>query len=78
MHSGVGLIRRVTSFRGTEQRWFKSSHSSADGSCIEVKFDDGMIMVRDSKDKRTDQPMLSIATPEWHAFLTAVTHRKIG
>jgi hypothetical protein len=40
-----------------------------------VGFDDGVILVRDSKDKRTDQPMLAIATQQWQAFLTSVIRR---
>lgn len=60
-----------------EKRWIKSSHSNEGGSCVEVRFDGGVILVRDSKDKRTDQPTLTIATHQWHAFLTAVSHREI-
>lgn len=67
-----------TNLMPVENRWIKSSHSNEGGSCVEVKFDDGVILVRDSKDKRTDQPMLAIATHQWHTFLTTVTNREIG
>lgn len=56
--------------------WIKSSHSNAGGSCVEVKFDDdGVILVRDSKDKRIGQPILTVAVPTWRSFLATVTHR---
>ncbi|HJP75172.1 MAG TPA: DUF397 domain-containing protein [Pseudonocardiaceae bacterium] len=56
--------------------WIKSSHSNAGGSCVEVKFDGGAILVRDSKDKRVGQPVLAVATPAWRSFLATVTHRE--
>ncbi|HEY4456894.1 MAG TPA: DUF397 domain-containing protein [Pseudonocardiaceae bacterium] len=59
----------------TEQKWFKSSHSSSDGSCVEVKFDGGAVLVRDSKDKRIGQPILAITAAEWRSFLTTVARR---
>lgn len=59
----------------TSNGWFKSSYSNAAGACVEIKFDEGAVLVRDSKDKRTGQPILSIAAAEWRSFLTAVAQR---
>jgi hypothetical protein len=56
--------------------WFKSSYSNPVGSCVEVKFDDHAILVRDSKDKRAGQPILGVAAPAWRSFLATVTHRE--
>lgn len=55
--------------------WFKSSFSNAAGACVEIKFGDGEILVRDSKDKRAGQPILSIAATEWRSFLATVAQR---
>jgi hypothetical protein len=70
------LTSRVSTGSEINQNgWFKSSYSNAAGACVEIKFGDGTILVRDSKDKRTGQPMLSIAAAEWRSFLTAVAQR---
>ncbi|HEV3358369.1 MAG TPA: DUF397 domain-containing protein [Pseudonocardiaceae bacterium] len=53
--------------------WFTSSYSNATGSCVEVKFARDAIMVRDSKDKRVDRPIMAIGGAGWRAFLDAVT-----
>jgi hypothetical protein len=54
-------------------RWFTSSYSDAGGSCVEVKFTRSAIMVRDSKDKRVDRPIMAVGSAGWRAFLDAVT-----
>ncbi|MGP3999758.1 DUF397 domain-containing protein [Streptomyces sp. 8N706] len=54
--------------RTTELAWFKSSHSSAQGDdCVEVAVTEGVIHVRDSKDK--GGPRLSIGRDEWARFV---------
>ena len=58
----------------TSRTWIKSSYSNPSGSCVEVKFDDGSILVRDSKDRRVGQPILSIPAPQWSSFLAVVTN----
>ena len=48
--------------------WTKSSHSSAGGSCVEVRCsEDGCIQVRDSKSP--DGPLLTFAQAQWSAFI---------
>lgn len=65
---------RTTSAPGRAS-WFKSSYSNALGSCVEVNFDGGGILIRDSKDKRIDFPVMSTGREGWAAFLGVVaTH----
>ncbi|QMU73353.1 DUF397 domain-containing protein [Streptacidiphilus sp. P02-A3a] len=52
--------------------WEKSSHSSADGQCVEVAALSAAVAVRDSKDP--DGPALVFSTSEFAAFVRAVTH----
>jgi len=49
--------------------WRKSS-ASGNGDCVEVAFNDGHVLVRDSKDPHS--PALSFTRSEWRAFLTGV------
>jgi hypothetical protein len=48
-------------------RWHKSSHSSADGQCVEVAPVAGAIAVRDSKNLAG--PELIFSRPAWVAFV---------
>ncbi|GAA3461458.1 DUF397 domain-containing protein [Saccharothrix longispora] len=48
--------------------WFRSSHSTASGECVEVRFDGRTTRVRDSKNRR---PTISLASG-WRAFLSGV------
>ena len=52
--------------------WFKSSYSNSAGSCVEVKLTDHGLLMRDGKDQRVDQPMLSIGKAQWRSFLDTV------
>jgi hypothetical protein len=54
--------------------WFKSSYSSDSQACVEIRFDCGVVLVRDSKYQGPpdDQPILAVGHAEWSAFLTAV------
>lgn len=52
--------------------WFKSSYSNSGGSCVEVKFDADITLVRDSKDRRAGQPVLCISREGWSSFLNVV------
>lgn len=50
--------------------WMKSSHSTANGHCVEVCIvDDGAVM-RDSKDR--SGPVLHFTPAEWAAFTAGV------
>jgi hypothetical protein len=50
-------------------RWRKSTKSQL-GACVEVRFADGEVQVRNSRDP--GGPMLSFTASEWIAFLLGV------
>ncbi len=55
--------------------WYKSSFSNgAGGSCVEVKHDHDTVSVRDSKDRRVNQPIISMPAKGWHSFLNTISH----
>jgi hypothetical protein len=47
--------------------WFKSSFSNGNATCVEVRFGDDHVSVRDSKDPAG--PILTFTSREWTAFL---------
>jgi len=49
--------------------WFKSSASNPD-TCVEVRFVENAVQVRDSKNP--DGPILTFTNREWAAFLAGV------
>ena len=59
--------------------WFKSSRSANNGTCVEIRFDGDMVLVRDSKylrDPRNNpatQPIVTVSVDEWTAFLAGRT-----
>lgn len=60
-----------------DTRWFKSSHSTAAGECVEVAFlGSGGIGVRDSKSP--SGPTLAFSSAEWDAFVAGVTSGALG
>jgi uncharacterized protein DUF397 len=54
--------------------WRTSSHSGANGSCIQVAPATHGIAIRDSKDPCG--PVLAFTAPQWTAFTTALTTRQ--
>lgn len=53
------------------ERWRKSSHSAADGDCVQVKRRmNGYIGVRDSKNKR--MPALAFTPVQWQEFVDGI------
>ena len=50
--------------------WFKSSRSSNNANCVEVRFAGDVVGVRDSKDRTG--PTLAFAAAAWSSFLAGV------
>ncbi|MEV6138184.1 DUF397 domain-containing protein [Nocardia sp. NPDC051990] len=55
--------------------WFKASFSSQSSSCVEVRFTEDEVLVRDSKyhGDPAFQPMIAIPAASWHRFLAIAT-----
>ena len=47
--------------------WRKSKYSKGDGACVDVASNDGMVVIRDSKNP--DGPAVRYTAAEWSAFL---------
>ncbi|MDR7303516.1 DUF397 domain-containing protein [Haloactinomyces albus] len=65
--------------------WFKSSHSNPSQDCVEVKFGEGLVSIRDSKYRRdpanspANEPIIRVTSEEWLAFLGELTgSRTVG
>jgi Domain of unknown function (DUF397) len=50
--------------------WRKSTRSSTNGSCVEVRRSAGMVQVRDTKDR--SGPVLAFPTKAWQEFVDEV------
>ena len=56
--------------RTPDRGWFKSSRSSNNANCVEVRFVGGAVDVRDTKDR--SGPMLAFDATAWSGFITAL------
>jgi hypothetical protein len=56
---------------GIAVEWFKSSFSNGNATCVEVRFDDDHVSVRDGKDPAS--AVLTFTRTEWAAFLRSTT-----
>ena len=54
----------------TGAKWFKSSHSSGNGACVEVAIVAEGVAVRDTKNR--EGGILRFTHEEWHAFVGGV------
>ncbi len=60
-----------------DNRWRKSSYSSAQGNCVEVASNlPGIVAVRDSKD--VPGPELAVSDRAWSAFVRGIKHGELG
>ncbi|MQY27039.1 DUF397 domain-containing protein [Nocardia aurantia] len=61
--------------------WFTSTRTNNGNQCVEVRFDAGAVLVRDSKFRRdpanrdATEPVITVSAVEWTAFLDAVVGR---
>ncbi|NNH72474.1 DUF397 domain-containing protein [Nocardia uniformis] len=55
--------------------WFKSTFSDHGNACVEVRFGDGEILIRDSKYDGDEavRPIVVVSTQTWGVFLEIVT-----
>lgn len=59
--------------------WAKSSHSNLNGNCVETATCAcHHVLVRDSKDKRPDAPILEFSRETWREFTAAIKTGKFG
>ena len=58
---------------GTRTGWFKSSYSNASGSCVEARHTSDATLVRDSKNRQSDSPVIKFTPIAWASFLDTVT-----
>lgn len=57
-----------TNVQTPRPNWFKSSYSEGSGNaCVEVAFEPGDVLVRDSKDLNV--PHFQVSGPAWSAFV---------
>ncbi|WP_083889778.1 DUF397 domain-containing protein [Nocardia pneumoniae] len=60
--------------------WFKSSYSNDSQTCVEVCFDSGRVLVRDSKFQGTPdvRPVLAFTPAQWSAFTAAIRSAELA
>ncbi|WP_236566822.1 DUF397 domain-containing protein [Nocardia sp. CY41] len=60
--------------------WFKSSYSNDSQTCVEVCFDGGRVLVRDSRFPGAPDasPTLAFTPTEWETFTTALRTTDLG
>jgi hypothetical protein len=55
-----------------DSQWRKSTRSGSNGACIEARYADKAVEVRDSKD--TSGPILRFDGRAWSAFVSGLRH----
>jgi hypothetical protein len=56
-------------------QWSKSSYSSSNANCVEVRGQEKRVGVRDSKNP--DGPVLSFGPEEWDAFIEGIKNGEL-
>ena len=62
--------------QGTTHDWTKSSYSTGNGACVEVKSPTAAVAVRDSKEPQG--PSLAFEAKAWSAFVSRVSGEGFG
>ncbi|WP_431957800.1 DUF397 domain-containing protein [Nocardia lijiangensis] len=57
-----------------ETGWFKSSYSSDSVACVQVKFEPGRVLIRDTKyrGEPNGRPMLTCSPADWAALTSGI------
>jgi hypothetical protein len=64
-------MRGMTNIDLSRAEWYKSSHSSQDGNCVEVARNlPGLVAVRDSKEP--DGAKLLVSHETWRVFIRGI------
>jgi uncharacterized protein DUF397 len=50
--------------------WFTSSYTNGTGACVEIKFGQGAVVVRDTKNRL---PVIAMTPAGWISFVNTVT-----
>ena len=58
--------------------WRKASRSAFNGDCLEAAAGRGVILVRDSKDKRPSAPVLKFSSDGWRRLLADIKSGRLG
>jgi hypothetical protein len=66
----------MTSNANPDRGWFKSSRSSNNANCVEVRFAGGAVGVRDSKDR--EGATLAFGPTAWARFVAAVKAAEVA
>ena len=67
-------MTRENTLNPDEDGWFLSSFTNGAAACVQVKFaEPGNILVRDSKDRRSDSPIIAIPSRGWAGLLRDIT-----
>lgn len=58
----------------SKAQWHKSSLSAGDGNCVEVAEVDGLVAVRDTKDRQ--RGALVFTADEWQSFIDSLRNKR--
>lgn len=58
-----------------EDGWFLSSFTNGSAACVQVKFtEQSIILVRDSKDRKSTSPIISMPSNGWVSLLKNISN----
>lgn len=68
----IKVTQRETTDTSSSTGWFKSSYSASNSSCVEIKFSDQVVLIRDTKNHGTG-PTIALTAGPWRVFLRELT-----